>query len=95
MNLKLFLCSFKCLKTNYFAPRGSKKLCTCVLFFLCFCSDHHPSRADLSILVEHNNDPTGIRGKNNRFNILIVMLADQLFVFFPEDPKVGIKTIKQ
>ncbi|XP_065917625.1 DNA-directed RNA polymerases I, II, and III subunit RPABC1-like [Dysidea avara] len=41
-------------------------------------SDHHPSRADLSILVEHNNDPT-----------------DQLFVFFPEDPKVGIKTIKQ
>ena len=23
-------------------------------------SEHHPSRADLSILVEHNNDPTGM-----------------------------------
>lgn len=47
------------------------------LIFVLF-SEHHPSRADLSILVEHNNDPT-----------------DQLFVFFPEDAKVGIKTIKQ
>ena len=41
-------------------------------------SEGHPSRADLSILVAHNDDPT-----------------DQMFVFFPEEPKVGIKTIKQ
>ena len=41
-------------------------------------SERRPSRADLSILVAHNDDPT-----------------DQMFVFFPEDPKVGIKIIKQ
>ncbi|XP_028413040.1 DNA-directed RNA polymerases I, II, and III subunit RPABC1 [Dendronephthya gigantea] len=40
-------------------------------------SEGHPNRADLSVLVEHNDDP-----------------SDKLFVFFPEDPKVGIKTIK-
>ena len=42
------------------------------------CSERHPNRTDLSILVAHNDDPT-----------------DQMFVFFPEDAKVGIKTIKQ
>ena len=41
-------------------------------------SENHPSRADLSILVAHNDDPT-----------------DQMFVFFPDEPKVGIKSIKQ
>lgn len=41
-------------------------------------SERRPSRAELSILVAHNDDPT-----------------DQMFVFFPEEPKVGIKTIKQ
>ena len=41
-------------------------------------SENHPPRAELAILVAHNDDPT-----------------DQMFVFFPEDPKVGIKTIKQ
>ncbi|CAB3984624.1 DNA-directed RNA polymerases I, II, and III subunit RPABC1 [Paramuricea clavata] len=40
-------------------------------------SEGRPNRADLSVLVEHNDDP-----------------SDKLFVFFPEDPKVGIKTIK-
>ena len=28
--------------------------------FTVLFSEHHPSRADLSILVEHNNDPTGM-----------------------------------
>jgi DNA-directed RNA polymerase I, II, and III subunit RPABC1 len=41
-------------------------------------SQNQPSRALLSVLVAHHNDPT-----------------DQMFVFFPEEPKVGIKTIKQ
>ena len=41
-------------------------------------SERHPSRAELSVLVAHNDDPT-----------------DQMFVFFPEEAKVGIKTIKQ
>lgn len=41
-------------------------------------SERNPSRAELSVLVAHNEDPT-----------------DQMFVFFPEEAKVGIKTIKQ
>lgn len=40
-------------------------------------SEKKPSRADLIVLVAHNDDPT-----------------DQMFVFFPEEPKIGIKTIK-
>lgn len=40
-------------------------------------SERRPGRADLIVLVAHNDDPT-----------------DQMFVFFPEEPKVGIKTIK-
>ncbi|XP_046852089.1 DNA-directed RNA polymerases I, II, and III subunit RPABC1 [Xenia sp. Carnegie-2017] len=40
-------------------------------------NEGHPNRTDLSVLVEHNDDP-----------------SDKLFVFFPEEPKVGIKTIK-
>ena len=73
------------------------------MFFL--NSEHHPSRADLSILVEHNNDPTGtyednvdrVGGSEDRGYGLscVPIFADQLFVFFPEDAKVGIKTIKQ
>jgi len=40
-------------------------------------SERRPGRADLIVLVAHNDDPT-----------------DQMFVFFPEEPKVGVKTIK-
>ncbi|EDW32311.1 GL10501 [Drosophila persimilis] len=41
-------------------------------------SENCPSRADITLLVAHNDDPT-----------------DQMFVFFPEEPKVGIKDIKR
>ncbi|KAH9413666.1 DNA-directed RNA polymerases I, II, and III subunit RPABC1 [Dermatophagoides pteronyssinus] len=44
-------------------------------------SENHPSRSDLIVLVSHMNDPT-------------VLLTDQMFVFFPDEPKIGIKTVK-
>ncbi|GMS84893.1 hypothetical protein PENTCL1PPCAC_7068, partial [Pristionchus entomophagus] len=40
-------------------------------------SGGRPNRAELTVLVAHNDDPT-----------------DQMFVFFPDDAKIGIKTIK-
>ncbi|XP_067122755.1 DNA-directed RNA polymerases I, II, and III subunit RPABC1 [Centruroides vittatus] len=40
-------------------------------------SERKPARADLIVLVAHNDDPT-----------------DQMFVFFPEESKIGIKVIK-
>lgn len=36
-----------------------------------------PSRRDLTILVEHSDDPT-----------------DQMFVFFPDEPKIGIQVVR-
>lgn len=64
---------------------------------ICF-SERRPSRADLSILVAHNDDPTGGRDTQGysvcQYDIQFI-LTDQMFVFFPEDPKVGIKIIKQ
>lgn len=36
-----------------------------------------PTRADLTVLCAHNDDPT-----------------DQMFVFFPDEPKIGIKQIQ-
>lgn len=40
-------------------------------------AERRPARADLIVLVAHNDDP-----------------SDQMFVFFPEEPKIGIKTVK-
>ncbi|GMT14809.1 hypothetical protein PFISCL1PPCAC_6106, partial [Pristionchus fissidentatus] len=42
-----------------------------------FAQSGRPTRAELTVLVAHNDDPT-----------------DQMFVFFPDDTKIGIKTIK-
>jgi DNA-directed RNA polymerases I, II, and III subunit RPABC1 len=55
-------------------------------------SEKRPSRGDLTILVAHNDDPTGLYNKSK---ILTLKFVDQMYVFFPEDPKIGIKTIKQ
>lgn len=73
-------------------------------------SERRPARSELTILVAHNDDPTGkcfssfiifllhsILLKNRTHRTLILdhlKTLDQMFVFFPEDPKIGIKTIK-
>jgi len=63
-------------------------------------SEKKPSReTDLGIIVAHNDDPTGT---GTLFHCCLLdplficsSVLDQLFVYFPEDPKVGVKTIKE
>lgn len=58
-------------------------------------SEGRPSRTELTILVAHNDDPTGKTPGNSRFTKSYkLFFADQMFVFFPDDPKIGIKNIK-
>ena len=58
-------------------------------------SEHHPSRADLSILVEHNNDPTGMGVMGTEWGVVktevIGLICAHLFrsavCFLPRGPQ--------
>ena len=57
----LISCIFGCLMIGHYYN-------LCIVFSL--NSEHHPSRADLSILVEHNNDPTGMRVMGTKWGVV-------------------------
>lgn len=67
--------------------------------FLYF-SEKRPARSDLIVLVAHNDDPTGTFLKflldvfDFYYCINFPSYLDQMFVFFPDDEKIGIKIIK-